>query len=201
MAYIVGLTGGIGSGKTAVSDYFAQLGIDVVDADVVSRQVVEPGTDALKRITEHFGNDILLADGTLNRPALRQRVFSEPDEKRWLEQLLHPLIGDATMKALADAQSPYVVFVSPLLFESGMQAVCNRVLLVDVPESVQLQRTMQRDDNSEAQVKAIMASQSDRQSRIEKADDVLENSGSLDDLHKQVEQLHAQYIQQANAHD
>lgn len=201
MTYIVGLTGGIGSGKTAVSDHFSNLGVEIVDADVISREVVAPGTEALDSITHHFGNGILLANGTLNRAALRQRVFSNPDEKRWLEQLLHPLIGEATMAALAQAKSPYVVLVSPLLFESGMQAICNRTLLVDAPESVQLERTMQRDNNSAAQVQAIMASQSSRKDRLAKADDVIENSGTLQTLHAQVEQLHAQYLQQASAHE
>ncbi|HEY9037001.1 MAG TPA: dephospho-CoA kinase [Pseudomonadales bacterium] len=202
MTYIVGLTGGIGSGKTAVSDLFATLGIDVVDADVMARRVVEPGTEALQKIADHFGFDIVLPDGQLDRAALRQRVFSQPAEKRWLEQLLHPLIGDATLKALNDATSPYALLVSPLLLESGMQAICNRVLIVDVPESVQLARTMQRDNNSSEQVKAIMASQSNRAQRLSKADDVIENSGSLEDLHNKVRQLHAHYLQlAAHTHD
>ncbi len=197
MAYIVGLTGGIGSGKTAVSDRFAALGITVVDADVIARAVVEPGTPALAAIRERFGEAILLPDGRLDRPALRQRVFSHPDDKRWLEQLLHPLIGEATMQALAGATSPYVLLVSPLLLESGMQAVCNRVLVVDVPETTQLERTMQRDNNTREQVAAIMASQADRASRRARADDIIDNDGSLDALHAKVDALHRHYLQLA----
>ncbi|TNF32701.1 MAG: dephospho-CoA kinase [Gammaproteobacteria bacterium] len=199
MGFIVGLTGGIGSGKTAASDHFATLGIDVVDADIIARQVVEPGTEALSRIVEHFGKDILQADGTLDRAALRQRVFSQPDEKRWLEQLLHPLIGDATLHALAATKSPYALFVSPLLFESGMQAICNRTLLIDAPEQAQLERTMVRDNNPAGQVKAIMASQTSRETRQAKADDVICNDGSLQDLHHKVEAMHARYLTLAGA--
>lgn len=199
MGFIVGLTGGIGSGKTAASDHFATLGIDVVDADIIARQVVEPGTEALSRIVQHFGKDILQADGTLDRAALRQRVFSQPEEKRWLEQLLHPLIGDATLRALAATKSPYALFVSPLLFESGMQAVCNRTLLIDAPEQAQLERTMVRDNNPAGQVKAIMASQASRETRQAKADDVICNDGSLQDLHHKVEAMHARYLTLAGA--
>lgn len=200
MTYIVGLTGGIGSGKTAVSDCFAALGIVIVDADVAARTVVEPGTEALRAIRAHFGDGILLADGTLDRAALRQRVFSTPDDKRWLESLLHPLIGTQIMKEISEARSPYVLFVSPLLVESGMNAICQRVLVVDVPESVQVARTMSRDNNSQQQVEAIISSQASREARLAKADDVLENTGSLADLQQQVGTLHARYLQLARQH-
>ncbi|HEY9034982.1 MAG TPA: dephospho-CoA kinase, partial [Pseudomonadales bacterium] len=159
--YIVGLTGGIGSGKTAVSDRFQQKGITIVDADLCSRVVVEKGRPALDAIRQHFGDSILTASGELDRAALRQRIFADPDEKAWLEQLLHPLIAEETFRQLESAQSPYVMLVSPLLIESGQDALCDRVLVVDVPESVQLSRTMQRDDNDEQQVRRIMQSQAD----------------------------------------
>lgn len=198
MAYLVGLSGGIGSGKTAVSDRLAVLGATVVDADVIAREVVEPGTPALMQIHEYFGAGILQADGSLDRAALRQRVFADAEAKRWLEGLLHPLIGERTMQAIAEAPSAVVVLVSPLLVESGMHAICDRVLVVDVPEPLQIARTMQRDSNSREQVEAIVASQASREARLAKADDVLENTGTLADLHAQVDALHARYQQWAD---
>ena len=144
-AFVVGLTGGIGSGKTAASDWFAAQGIVVVDADLVSRQVVEPGRPALARIREHFGDTVLQADGSLDRAALRNIVFAAPDERRWLEQLLHPLIAQEIVRQLAAAGSPYALLVSPLLFETGQKAFVKRTLLVDVPAEVQRARTAARD--------------------------------------------------------
>ena len=174
--FIVGLTGGIGSGKTAVSDHLQSLGIDIVDADIASRTVVEPGQPALAKIAEHFGDDILLADQSLDRAALRQKIFSNPDDKQWLEALLHPLIAEEISYQLAKAQSPYAIFVSPLLLEAGQDAICDRILVVDVPEELQIARTTTRDNNDEAQVKRIIASQASRQQRLEKADDIIENT-------------------------
>lgn len=197
MAYLVGLSGGIGSGKTAVSDRLAALGATVVDADVIAREVVEPDTPALAQIQARFGAGILQADGSLDRAALRQRVFADAEAKRWLEGLLHPLIGDRTMQAIANAPGAVVLLVSPLLVESGMDAICDRVLVVDVPEAVQIARTMQRDSNSREQVEAIVASQASREARLAKADDVLENTGTLADLHAKVDALYAQYQQLA----
>lgn len=195
--FVVGVTGGIGSGKTAVTDYFKQLGIDVVDADIASRTVVEPGTPALAAISQHFGDTILSADHSLDRAKLRQRIFSSPQDKQWLEQLLHPLIRDTISQQLAIAKSPYVVFVSPLLVESQQQSICDRLLVVDVPENTQLERTMQRDNNDEQQVRRIIASQASRQHRLEAADDIIDNSGDLAALHQKIKQLHTQYLQLA----
>ncbi len=200
--YIVGLTGGIGSGKTAVSDAFAALGVTVVDADVVSREVVEPGRPALAAIVKHFGADITTADGHLDRAALRQVIFADASEKQWLEQLLHPLIGEETLHQLAAADSPYALLVSPLLTETGQQQLCQRVLVVDAPEALQLQRTMTRDNNSREQVERIIASQSSRQQRLASADDVLNNDGDLAELREKVAQLHQTYLQlAAQTHD
>jgi dephospho-CoA kinase len=192
--FVVGVTGGIGSGKTAVTDCFAQKGIEVIDADIASRKVVEPGTPALVAIVEHFGKQVLLANGELDRAALRKIIFSNNEDKKWLEALLHPLIAKEIMHGLQSAKSDYAIFSSPLLLESGQQAICNRVLLVDVPEDLQLQRTMQRDNNDEAQVKRIMASQMQRQERLAKADDVITNDQDLDYLAAQVDKLHKQYL-------
>lgn len=193
--FIVGLTGGIGSGKTAASDWFAAQGIVVVDADVVSRQVVEPGTPALAAIGDHFGAGVLQPDGTLDRAALRRIVFDAPEERRWLEGLLHPLIAQEILRQLSAAASPYAMLVSPLLFETGQKAFVQRTLLIDVPESVQLARTAARDGVDEAQVRAIMAAQMSREDRRARADDVVVNDGPLDGLYAQLAPLHAAYLQ------
>lgn len=197
--FVVGITGGIGSGKTAVSDRFEALGIRVVDADLASRWVVEPGRPALARIAEHFGDDVLAADGTLDRAALRRLVFADPEARQWLEALLHPLIAQEIRAALAAAESPYAILVSPLLLESGQTEFVDRVLVVDVPESVQIERTMARDDNDEAQVRSIIAVQIDRSARLEGADDVIENDGGLDALDVRVAELHHRYLELAAA--
>ena len=192
--YVVGLTGGIGSGKSAVANAFRALGVTVVDADRVAREVVEPGEPALERIREHFGDGVLQPDGSLDRAALRQRVFQDEAERKWLEQLLHPLIGMRTFEQLASAASDYAMLESPLLIETGQTAITDRVLVVDVPEEVQLARTMQRDGNAEAQVRAIMAAQASRAQRLEKAQDVIDNTAPLDTLPPRVEALHRQYL-------
>lgn len=197
--FVVGLTGGIGSGKTAVSDRFATRGITIVDADIAARVVVEPGQRALTSIAEHFGEDILTANGELDRAALRARVFADPDERVWLEALLHPRISECIGEQLAAAKSAYAVLVSPLLFESNQVRFTNRVLVVDVPEELQLERTMARDNNDEAQVRAIMAAQASRSDRLEKADDVIVNDADLDSLDARVEDLHQCYLSAANA--
>lgn len=194
MVFIVGLTGGIGSGKTAVSDRFAELGIKVVDADVCARVVVEPGRPALAQIVDHFGPEVLQADGSLDRARLRQIVFANEAERKWLESLLHPLIFEEMWSQLQSANSPYAILVSPLLVEAGQNAICQRILVVDVPEDVQLARTMARDANSAEQVKAMMASQASRDARLAKADDVITNDSSLESLWQQVDQMHQRYL-------
>lgn len=192
--FVVGVTGGIGSGKTAATDHFQTLGIDVVDADLASRVVVEPGTDALQRIAEHFGANILQADGALDRAALRRIIFQDPAAKQWLEQLLHPLIGAEIQHQLRNAASPYVILVSPLLVEAGQNRFCNRILVIDVPEDIQLQRTVTRDNNDPDQVRRIIASQASRAQRLERADDIIENNGGLEQLHAAVEKMHQSYL-------
>ena len=192
--WILGLTGGIGSGKTAVAQAFIDRGVHTVDADHAARWVVEPGRPALAKIVEHFGAEILQADGTLDRAALRQRIFAAPEERRWLEALLHPLIGQEIATVLARAESPYAILVSPLLIESGQHRLTNRVLVVDVPEALQIERTMARDSANEEQVRAIVKAQADREERLRHAHDVLSNDRDLAWLDREVERLHAFYL-------
>ena len=192
---VVGVTGGIGSGKTAVTDYLQALGITVVDADLASRVIMEPGRPALNAVAERFGNDILLPDGQLDRAALRRIVFADPDQRRWLEQLTHPLIGEEIRHQLGAAASPYAVLSSPLLLETGQKDLCDMIVVVDVTEQVQLERTMRRDDNDEDQVRRIMAAQLAREQRLAGADRVIDNSGSLEALHSQLDQLHAELLE------
>ncbi len=191
---VIGLTGGIGSGKTAASDHFKTLGIDIIDADIAARTVVEPNQPGLKKIAEHFGENILLADGNLDRAALREKIFSDPDEKQWLEALLHPLIRDEINRSIQTATSPYVIFVSPLLLETDQHNLCNRILVIDVPEEIQIERAASRDDNTYEQIQKIIASQIPRQQRLDKADDVISNTKGLSELHQAVEDLHKNYL-------
>lgn len=195
--FVVGLTGGIGSGKTAVSDRFAARGVTIVDADQASRAVVEPGRPALEAIAEHFGGDVIASDGTLDRARLRRKVFEDPDERRWLEELLHPRIAEEIQAGLARADSPYAILVSPLLIEASQARFVDRILVVDVPESVQVARTAARDDNSEEQVRAIMAAQAKREDRLARADDVIDNDGPVAALDEQVKALHRRYLELA----
>jgi dephospho-CoA kinase len=195
--FVVAITGGIGSGKSAVSDRFKHLGIKVVDADIASREVVKPGQPALVAIREHFGEKVIQADGGLDRAQLRALVFAKPEERKWLERLLHPLINAYLQRELANAESPYAILVSPLLMETGQSRFAHRILVVDVPEHVQLERTMARDSNSETQVKAIMAAQSSRADRLKIADDVISNDAGLDALDQTVARLHRRYLELA----
>ncbi|MDG2325796.1 MAG: dephospho-CoA kinase [Halioglobus sp.] len=197
MSLVVGITGGIGSGKSAVTRKFEDRGITVVDADIAARLVVAPGRPALAAIANHFGADILLADGSLDRAALRQRVFSNDAERSWLEQLTHPLIGQEIVDQLEAVTSPYAIFASPLLLETSQRELVELVAVVDVPEDVQLERTMARDDNDEGQVKRIMAAQMKRAKRLEMADIVIDNSGSLERLESVVEALHVKFLAMA----
>lgn len=192
--WILGLTGGIGSGKTAVADRFASLGVHVVDADQAARWVVEPGRPALRQIVERFGEEVLLQSGELDRAGLRQKVFADAAERQWLEKLLHPLIRAEVARHLALAESPYAIMVSPLLVESGQYRQVGRVLVVDVPESLQIARTTARDQASEEQVRAILNAQAQREERLKHADDVLVNDRDLAWLGAEVERLHRFYL-------
>lgn len=192
---VIGITGGIGSGKTAATNAFAAQGINIVDADLVSRDVVQPGQPALTAIAEHFGSDILLPDGHLDRKALREIIFREPAAKRWLEALLHPLIRQEIISRLQQSNSAYTLLSSPLLLETDQQTLCRRVLVIDAPEALQLSRTLARDNSSADTIKAIMASQFSRQQRLDKADDVIVNDGDLAALHQAVQTLHNTYLE------
>ncbi|MFW1676768.1 dephospho-CoA kinase [Pontibacter sp. JAM-7] len=187
--FVVGLTGGIGSGKTAVSDHLQALGISIVDADVVAREVVIPGSFGLQQITRHFGPSILDKTGELNRPALRQIIFADPAERTWLEKLLHPLIRQRIVQLLANPTDSFNVLSSPLLLETDQHTLTDYIVVVDLPENLQLQRTMQRDENSEAQVRAIIAAQMPRHARCDKADFILDNSGDKTDLANEIQRL------------
>ena len=192
--WVLGLTGGIGSGKSAAAQRFIELGVHVVDADHASRWVVEPGRPALAQIAEHFGPGVLQADGQLDRGALRALIFQEPQERRWLEALLHPLIAREIADNLASATSPYAILVSPLLIEAGQRAITQRVLVVDTPQPLQIARTLLRDQTSEEQVQAILKAQASREERLRHADDVLVNDRDLAWLHSEVERLHHFYL-------
>lgn len=192
---LIGLTGGIGSGKSTVAELFRQLGAGYVDADVVAREVVAPGTPALAAIAAHFGSSLLLADGSLDRNALRQRIFADSAAKTWLEQLLHPAIRQQLFSQLQALTTPYALLVAPLLLENHLDQFCDRICVVDVAEQIQLTRTMARDQNNAEQVKAIMAAQLGRQQKLARADDIIDNNGSLAQLTEQITHLHKKYLE------
>lgn len=187
---IVGLTGGIGSGKSTVAAAFRQLGITCVDADQIAREVVKPGTPALQQITAHFGGTILHSDNSLNRAALRKIVFGNPAEKNWLESLLHPLIRKTILDRLKSADSPYVILESPLLLETDQHQLCAKIIVVDVPQTVQIERASARDENSSAQIQQIIDAQMPRSERLQRADFVFDNTQALDSIALRVEELH-----------
>ena len=195
---IVGLTGGIGSGKSTVAEAFRQLGIDTVDADQASRKVVEPGMPALAAIAEHFGGEIIQSDGNLDRAALRQIIFTDPVQKQWLESLLHPLIRDWIVQQLQASSSPYVILESPLLFETDQYQLVDKTVLVDVPVELQIERACARDDNQADQIQRIIDAQLPRQEKLSRADLVLDNSPPLNSLAQRVAALHETLLSLAN---
>tara|TARA_B110000902_G_scaffold57058_1_gene66613 strand:+ start:577 stop:1212 length:636 start_codon:yes stop_codon:yes gene_type:complete len=198
--YVIGISGGIGSGKTTVTDLFAKYGIEVIDADVIARQVVEPGSPALKAIVNKFGQFVLnesggSSSGTLDRAKLRNLVFNNIETKNWLNQLLHPAIRQQMLLQTKQAKSAYCLLSVPLLVESKLYEQVDRVVIVDVDEQTQLQRTLLRDKTNEQQILAIMSAQATRQQRLAVADDIIDNNGKADDLAEQVAQLHKKYLQ------
>lgn len=195
----VGITGGIGSGKTALTDWLSTQSIVIVDADLAARVVVEPGQPALAEIAAQFGQEYLLPNGHLDRAALRKLVFADDAKRQTLESITHPRIRDELTRQMAAAQSPYVVLSSPLLLESGQSEMVDLSVVVDVPEAVQIERTMARDQNDRALVEQIMAAQLDRATRISRADIVIDNSGSLEALHLRGAQLHRTLLARASA--
>ncbi|MEZ7189188.1 dephospho-CoA kinase [uncultured Pseudoalteromonas sp.] len=193
-SWILGLTGGIGSGKSAISAMFEELGIQVVDADIVAREVVEPGSTGLEKITEHFGEEILTTDGSLDRAKLRAIIFADESQKQWLNNLLHPLIRESMLAQLQQATSQYVILVAPLLFENGLDQFCDHTLLIDVPVEVQITRTTARDNISIELTKQIIASQMPRADKQQKATDTLDNNRLLSEVKIDVQKLHEKYL-------
>ncbi|TVQ38520.1 MAG: dephospho-CoA kinase [Wenzhouxiangella sp.] len=188
---LVALTGGIASGKTAVSDRLAALGAQVIDTDLIARKVVEPGQPGLAAILEAFGKEVIRDDGRLDRAELRARIFEDAASRQRLENLLHPLIKARVEQDIATStDSPYIVLVVPLLVETGLFTDADRIVVVDVPEATQLERLTRRDGGDERQARAILAAQASRRQRLDKATDVIDNSGSLAELQAQVDSLH-----------
>lgn len=197
---VIGLTGGIGSGKSAVADLFAKLHVPIVDTDLIARRLVAPGETALQEIVEAFGPEVLQANGELDRGKLAQISFVDDSSRKRLESILHPRIRQAMRAQLQASQGDYAIAVIPLLAEKAMQDEVDRVLVVDCPEALQVARVKQRDGRSDEQIKAIMLSQVSRQQRLALADDVIENTGSLQQLESLVVQLHHKYQRLSSAH-
>lgn len=197
--FTVVLTGGIASGKTAVSDRFAALGAPIIDTDLIAREVVEPGQAALKEIAERIGPEYLAPDGRLDRRKMREAIFADPAIKHRLESILHPRIARAVRERVEAQTYPYCLLVIPLYSESGSYEWVDRVLVVDVSEETQVERVMQRDRISRDEARAILAAQATREERLALADDVLDNSGNIEQLQEKVARLHAQYLRLAQA--
>ena len=195
MTFILGLTGGIGSGKSAASQWFETQGIQVVDADIVAREIVEKGQPALTQIKNAFGDWVLLENGALNRRALREHIFKEPNARQQIEQITHPAIRSAIVEQLNRATSPYVILVSPLLFETSQHQLTHRTLLIDASEDLQILRASQRDEQSIDQIQKIIAAQMPRIKKQEMADDIVLNDGHIEHLYTKLETLHQQYLQ------
>lgn len=195
--FIVGLTGGIASGKSTVATMFAELGVPVIDTDVIAREVVSPGSPALQEIVDVFGPSVLQADGTLDRLAMRRIVFADDEKRRTLESILHPRIRDEAFRRAGQADAPYVMIVVPLLVESPMKAAMDRILVVDCSEETQLARLLARDAEDEAQARRIMATQASREQRLAIADDVILNDGDREESRKAAVRLHQTYLEMA----
>lgn len=192
---VIGLTGGIGSGKTVASDHFASLGVDVIDTDVIARQVVEPGSEVLKQLSQEFGGSVLNTDGSLNRAVLRKLAFANKDKKSKLDAITHPAIREETTRQIQNSRSDYCIVVVPLLtkespFLSGMQ----RVIVVTAHRHTKIERVKVRSNLSDSEVEGIMLSQLSDEQRLEFADDVIENNTSIEYVHKEVEKLHTRYL-------
>lgn len=191
---VIGLTGGIGSGKTTVANLFAEKGVTIIDTDQLARDVIEPGKPALEKIIQKFGQTILLPNGSLDRTALRKHIFNHPEDREWLEKLLHPLIREEMKYQAEHSTSPYCIAVIPLLFETKPNPLIDRILVVDTTEEEQIKRAHTRDNTSPQQIKAILKSQASRNQRVSGADDIIINTGSPEELIPQVDQLHQLYL-------
>jgi len=191
---IIGLTGGIGSGKSSVTELFSQLNVPILDADLTAHQLTQPGTPAYQEIVTHFGDEIIQANGTLNRAYLRELIFTHASHRQWLEKLLHPLIEAELIKEINKLSAPYCIVVIPLLIEVGRYKYIDRILVIDTSEELQIQRVMQRDKISREIVEKILGAQAKRAARIAKADDIIHNMGDKAALVAQVNQLHQKYL-------
>lgn len=196
--YVVGLTGGIGSGKTTVSDIFARFGIDIIDADLIAHESVKPGQEGLNALVKEFGDRILDSQGCLNRAQMRQEVFSDNQAKERLESILHPIIRATIFSSIKNSSSKYCVLSAPLLFENGLHKYTDTNLSLDTNENKQIERTLKRDGGEEQTIRAIIKSQIDRQQRLKLSDDIVTNNDDIDSLYKQIEALHKKYLQNAN---
>ncbi len=199
--FTVGLTGGIGSGKTTIARFFLDQNIEVINADQVARKVVEPGTAALLRIKKRFGSEILINEETLNRPLLREKIFKDSNQRIWLESLLHPLIEEKITQLVESAVSQYVILESPLLLETKQHKLVNRILVVDVSPEIQLERAISRDGGSEATIKAIMNSQISRNERISLADDIINNEQNFQSVQSRLIKFHQNYLNLAKENE
>jgi dephospho-CoA kinase len=196
--HIIGLTGGIGSGKSTVATLFEQLGIDVIDTDIIARELVERDMPAYQEIVDHYGPDITDDNHNINRKKLRTIIFNDAEEKQWLENLLHPLIRETIAEQIKRVTSSYCIVVIPLLVESKPNPLINRVLVVDCAETLQRERVLQRDKLTETALDAIMESQSSRQNRLNIADDIIENNDDINSLKRSIKQLHETYLKLKN---
>lgn len=194
----IGLTGGIGCGKTTVANLFAELGITIIDADLITRELTGSTTPLVEKIKTKFGSAVFHSDGSLDRQAMRQHIFTYPEDRVWLEKLLHPEVRRLMQTKIEEASSSYVILVIPLLIENLPNPLINRILVVDCEEATQIKRATQRDRNSIEQIQAIMSQQVSRTTRLEHADDIIENDGDLIKLRQEVIRLHKQYIELSN---
>ena len=200
MSFVVGLTGGIGSGKSAAADEFGRLGAIVVDTDAIAHELTQAGGPAIPEVERIFGKDVIGDSGAMDRKKMRDRVFADPVARKALEALLHPMIREESRRRIAGARGPYVIHVVPLLVESGdYRGRVDRVLVVDSPEELQVERVRARSGLSEAEVRAIIANQATRADRLAAADDVIQNAGTIDALRKQVAALHQKYLEYSKA--
>lgn len=192
---VVGLTGGIGSGKTTVAELFANRGVPIIDADLIAREVTQQGTPAFSSIFKHFGQEILLENGALDRAKLRKMIFNDENQRHWLENLLHPLIFDKIKAQIQTISAPYCIAVIPLLLEVQPNSLIQRILVIDTPEHIQIERVALRDKTEKSHVEAILKTQANRAHRLSQAHDVIINDGVLADLIPQVEKLHKMYLE------
>lgn len=197
--YIVALSGGIASGKSTVEKLFAQLGVPIVDADIIAHQVVAKGQPALAAIARHFGEHLLQADGSLNRSQLRQLIFNDESQRQWLNQLLHPIINQQTQQQFAQVKQPYLLWVVPLLVENNLQKSADRVLIITTDPAIQLERLQKRDNIDKSLAEKMLSSQASNLARLAVADDIIDNNQDLSSLTEKVQRLHKQYLQLSQA--